>query len=108
MTLAVLLTSYLLPGIVITGPIEAGIAALVLGLVNAFIRPLLIILTLPITILSLGLFLVVINALLLQLVARIVDGFFVVGLGSAILGSIVISIISWMINSMIRTKEIEK
>ncbi|MDP8207834.1 MAG: phage holin family protein [Candidatus Electryonea clarkiae] len=105
MTIAVLVTAYLLPGIVVSGPVEAGLAALLLGLVNVILRPLLILLTLPLTILSFGLFLLLINALLLYLVAGIVDGFFIVSLGWAVLGSIIISIISWMINSMIRSRE---
>ena len=105
MTLAVLVTSYVLPGIVVTGLLTAAVVALVLGLVNVFVRPLLILLTLPLTIMTLGLFLLVLNALLLYLVAALVDGFFIVGFGWALLGAVFISLVSWMINSMIRSRD---
>ena len=108
MTLAVLVTSYILPGIVISGPWAAALAALILGLVNVFIRPLLILLTLPLTVLSLGLFLLVLNALLLYMVSALVDGFFIIGFGWAILGSIFISLVSWMISSLIKSSDAKR
>jgi putative membrane protein len=83
--------------------LAALIAALVLGLVNAVIRPILVILTLPATILTLGLFIFVINALLFWFVAEIVQGFKVTGFGAALLGSILYSVItlisSWLLFS---------
>jgi len=71
-------------------------AALLLGLVNAIVRPILIILTLPFTIITLGLFLLVINGLMLELVAFFLHGFYVHGLIAAILGSIVVGLTGWI------------
>lgn len=98
---ALLLVAYLYPGVHVEGFGTALVAALVLGLVNALIRPVLVILTLPVTILTLGLFLFVINALLFWLVAEVVRGFSVGGFGPALLGSILYSVItlvtSWVL-----------
>lgn len=100
---ALLLVAYIYPGVQVTSFTTALIAALVLGLVNAFIRPLLVILTLPVTILTLGLFLFVINALLFWFVAEVVQGFTVTGFWAALLGSILYSVItlltSWLLFS---------
>lgn len=100
---ALLLVAYLYPGVGVESFFAALIAALVLGLVNAVIRPILIILTLPATLLTLGLFIFVINALLFWLVAEIVQGFTVTGFGAALLGSILYSVItlisSWLLFS---------
>jgi putative membrane protein len=76
-------------------------AALLLGVINAFVRPVLIILTIPITILTLGLFLLVINGLMIELVAHFLTGFHVAGLGSAMLAAIVVSLTSWVISSLV-------
>lgn len=91
---------YLMDSIQVESFVVALIAALVLGLVNALIRPILIILTLPVTVLSLGLFIFVINALLFWLVANFVSGFSVTGFWSAMGGAILYSIISWALSSM--------
>jgi putative membrane protein len=100
---ALLLVAYLYPGVTVEGFGAALIAALVLGLVNAVVRPLLIILTLPVTLLTLGLFIFVINALLFWFVAEIVHGFRVSGFGAALIGSILYSVItlvsSWLLFS---------
>jgi putative membrane protein len=100
---ALLLVAYLYPGVTVESFLAALIAALVLGLVNAVIRPILIILTLPATLLTLGLFIFVINALLFWFVAEIVQGFRVTGFGAALLGSILYSVItlvsSWLLFS---------
>lgn len=77
------------------------IAALVLGFVNAIVRPVLVLLTLPLTIVTLGLFLLVINALLLMLVSALVSGFVVAGFGTAFLASIVLSIVSYLIGALL-------
>src|SRR5258705_983970 len=90
---ALLLVAYLYPGVHVEGCGSALIAALVLGLVNAVLRPILIILTFPVTLLTLGLFIFVINALLFWLVAEIVPGLTVSGFWAAMLGSILYSII---------------
>jgi putative membrane protein len=98
---ALLLVAYLYPGVQVESFVAALFAALVLGLVNAVVRPLLILLTLPVTVLTLGLFLFVINAALFWLVAEIVKGFFVSGFLAALIGSVLYSLItlvtSWLL-----------
>ena len=98
---ALLLVAYLYPGVTVESFFAAAMAALVLGLVNAVIRPLLILLTLPVTILTLGLFLFVINALLFWFVAEIVQCFRVSGFMAALIGSVLYSLItlvtSWLL-----------
>jgi len=98
---ALLLVAYLYPGVMVETFFAALIAALVLGLVNAVVRPILVILTLPVTILTLGLFLFVINALLFWFVAEIVQGFRVTGFVAALVGSLLYSVItlltSWLL-----------
>ena len=100
--LALMLVAYLYPGVQVAGMFEALIAALVLGLVNALIRPILLLLTLPVTIVTLGLFIFVINAFLFWFVAEIVKGFTVSGFMGALIGSILFSVItiltSWLIS----------
>lgn len=91
--LAILVSSYVLPGIKVDGFVAALTIAVVMGLVNAVIKPILIVLTLPINILTLGLFTLVINALLILLVAKIVPGFTVAGFWWAIAFSIVLSLV---------------
>jgi len=98
---ALLLVAYLYTGVRVDDFLAAAIAALVLGLVNAVVRPLLVLLTLPVTILTLGLFLFVINALLFWFVAEIVHGFHVTGFMAALIGSVLYSLItlvtSWLL-----------
>lgn len=98
---ALILTARLIPGIHVDGLYSAIIAALILGIVNAIIRPLIILLTLPVTALSLGLFIFVINAGLFLFVASFVDGFTVDGFFSALLGSIVMSIVSSIVHKFL-------
>ena len=93
--LAIMVAAYLLPGVQITGFFPALVAALVIGLINTFIKPFLIILTLPINILTLGLFTLVINAFLIMLASSLVPGFVVAGFGWAILFSIVLFFVNW-------------
>jgi len=90
-----LLLSYLLPGVEVDGFLAALAMALVLGLVNAVLRPLLVLLTLPITLLTLGLFVLVINGLLFALAAYLVPGFHVSGLLTGIAGALLYSLFSW-------------
>ena len=98
---ALLLVAYLYPGVAVTSFFAAMVAALILGLVNAVVRPILVLLTLPVTVLTLGLFLFVINALLFWLVAEIVQGFQVTGFVAALVGSILYSLVtlitSWLL-----------
>ncbi|MDX2217863.1 MAG: phage holin family protein [Burkholderiales bacterium] len=103
--LALMAVAYLYPGVVVTNITAALIAALVLGLVNAVIRPILILLTLPATVLTLGLFIFVINALLFWFVGEVVPGFQVKGFMAALIGSILFSIISLLTNSLLDTKK---
>ncbi|MEY3783763.1 MAG: hypothetical protein RLZZ230_85 [Candidatus Parcubacteria bacterium] len=93
--------AYYIPGIHVTGFYPALIAAFILGVLNVFIRPLLLILTFPITVVTLGLFAFVINALLFQFAASFIDGFDVDGFGYALLGSFFMSIISTIGNRWI-------
>jgi len=100
-----MIVAYLIPGITVNSFLVALVVALVLGLVNAVLRPLLVLLTLPVTIFSLGLFVLVINGLLFLLVAKIVPGFHVDGFGPAFFGAIVLAIVGWVVNSVFRTKK---
>ena len=94
--LGLYLASVLIPGVSITGTGNLVLAALLLGLVNAFIRPIALLLTLPLTIVTLGLFLFILNAAMFGLVAAMLDGFVVAGFWSAIFGAIIVSITSTM------------
>jgi len=99
---AILTIAYLLPKVIwVDGFMPALIAAFLLGIVNAIIRPILVFLTLPLTLLTLGLFLLVINGLMLGLVAALVRGFYVNGFGGAVFGSILISIVSWILSKLL-------
>lgn len=91
---AVTIASYIVPGVTLTGVLAAILVALVLGLINTFIKPVLLIFTLPINVLTLGLFSLVINALLVLLAAAIVPGFQVSGFLTALLFAVVLSIIN--------------
>ena len=96
---AILIISYLFPRMIrVDGVIAALVAAFLLGIVNAIIRPILVFLTLPLTVLTLGLFLLVINGLMLWLVSALVKAFHVNGFWGAVLGSILISIVSWILS----------
>lgn len=95
-SLVLLLLSHWLPGIAVSGWYAALITALLLGLVNALVRPLLILLTLPITILTLGFFVLVINGILFWFVASFVDGFSVAGFWPAFWGAFIMSLTSWV------------
>lgn len=92
---AILIAAYLVPGVTVTLP-GALVAAVVLGALNLSIRPILLILTLPITILTLGLFSLVINAFLVMLVSYLVQGFFVIGFWNAFFFALVLAIVNWV------------
>jgi putative membrane protein len=103
--IAILIISYLFPQIIIVDDfMGALVAAFILGIANAFLRPVLIILTLPITLLTLGIFLLVINGLMLWITSGLVSGFNVNGFFGAVLGSILISLVSWILSSVIHSK----
>lgn len=101
---AILIISYLFPQIIkAEGFLAALAAAFVLGVVNAFLRPVLVILTLPITLLTLGIFLLVINGLMLWITSGLVPGFQVNGFTGGVLGSILISLVSWLLSTVIHS-----
>ncbi len=89
---ALLLVAHLTPGVVVNSFGAAMIAALVLGLLNTLLRPILVLLTLPVTLLTLGLFLFVINALMFYFAARLLNGLSVAGFGAALIGSLIYSV----------------
>jgi putative membrane protein len=100
-TVSLIAVAYLMPSIRVDTFVTALIAALVLGLVNAVIRPILVLLTLPVTLLTLGLFIFVINGLLFWLVGSFVKGFVVDGFWAGFLGAIVYSVISWLLSGLL-------
>lgn len=100
--LGLLLVANLVPGIHVDGVYSAIIASIVLGVLNVIVRPILIVLTLPITIVTLGLFIFIINAILFTFVASFIDGFEVDGFVSALLGSLIVSVISSVGNRWIK------
>jgi putative membrane protein len=103
--LALLVVAYFIPGIYMAGLDVALIAAVLIGLVNMLIRPILVVLTLPITVLTLGLFILVINGFLFWLVGRYLQGFEVNTIMAGILGALAYSLISWALASLLIGKE---
>ena len=101
LTAAIMFTSYVIDGIQVKSFFSALFAAAILGILNAFFRPILIVLTLPINILSLGLLTFIINAMLLKMASGIIPGFEVYGFWSAVFGSLLISVVSWVLSSFI-------
>ena len=104
LTCSIMVTSYLMDGIHVSGFFSAFFSAAILGILNAFLRPVLFILTLPINILTLGLFTFVLNAILLMMVAGVITGFEIYGFWSAVLGSLLISLVSWLLTSFINER----
>lgn len=102
---ALILTSKIVPGFILDSFTAAAIAAVIMGLVNAIVRPILVILTFPLTLLTLGLFLLVVNAISLSLVAYFTPGFTIVGFLPALIGSIVLSFVSGILDSVFQPKE---
>jgi putative membrane protein len=95
------LADQLIDGVSIDGPGTLFLAAFLLGVVNAVVRPIFVLLTFPLTLVTLGLFLLVVNAAMLGLVAALLPGFHLAGFWSALLGSIVVSIVSWLASAWI-------
>jgi putative membrane protein len=98
---AIYLAAAIVPGIEISGLPAALGAGLVLGLVNAIVRPVLVILTLPVTLLTLGLFLFILNGLCLWLTSVVVEGFEVHGVVPAVLGALLVSVVSWILTAFV-------
>jgi putative membrane protein len=101
LTVAIMSASYMLEGIHVDNFFSAFFAAAILGILNALFRPVLIILTLPINILSLGLFTFVINAIMLKMASGVIEGFYVYGFWTAIFGSLIISIVNGILSALI-------
>jgi len=104
MTVSVMVTAYVIPGVTVRNFMSALWVALLLGIVNMLLRPFLILITLPINILTLGLFTFVINGLIILLVSSVVKGFQVSGFWIAVLFSIVLSIVNYVMNFFIGTR----
>jgi len=100
-TLLLWVASHIFKGITYTSPGALWVAALLLGLVNAIVRPILVVLTLPLTILTLGLFLLVINALMMMLVSAVVKGFKVKGFWTAFFASVFIAVLSFFLDAVL-------
>ncbi len=98
---ALAITAYILPGITFSGFWSVLLAALVLGILNGIIKPILIVLTLPINILTLGLFTLVINGIVLYLTAAIVSGFEIRTFWTAVLGALILSVVSMILNAIL-------
>ncbi|PIE68211.1 MAG: hypothetical protein CSA23_00075 [Deltaproteobacteria bacterium] len=101
LTVTIFMAAYFIDGIRVTGLPSAILSAAVLGILNAFFRPILLLLTLPLTILTLGLFTFVINAILLMMASGVIGGFEVDGFGAALLGALFISVVSWLLNTFV-------
>ena len=101
LTAAIMVASYLIQGIEVNGFFSAFFAAAILGVLNVFFRPILLILTLPINILTLGFFTFIINAVLLKMASGVISGFVVHGFWSAVFGGLIISVVRWLLNSFI-------
>lgn len=100
--LSLMITAYFVPGFEVEGLVAAAIAAVILGLVNAIVRPILIFLTLPLTLVTLGLFLFVVNAIAIWVAGSISPGFDVESFGAAFIGSIVLTIVSSVLNWLVK------
>jgi putative membrane protein len=101
-TLAITITAYILPGVRVGGLGVALLTAMVLGLINAILRPLLIFFTLPLTLLTLGLFVLVINAVLVLVASKIVPGFYVGGFWWALAFSLIVTLVNAILNNLTR------
>jgi len=99
--LAIVVAAWFVPGVRLAGPVPAILAGAILGFVNAVVRPILLLLTLPFTLLTLGLFIFVVNAICFALTAALVPGFELTGFTAAFLGALVVSIVSWGLNAVL-------
>ena len=98
--IAIIVAAWLIPGLHVTGTVSALVAGILLAVVNALVRPVLLLLTLPLTLVTLGLFIFVVNAICLWLTAALVPGFSISGFWSAIFGALVVSVVSWMLSGV--------
>src|SRR5215831_10585389 len=98
--IAIIVAAWLLPGLHVSSPFAGLVAGAILGFVNAIVRPILFLLTLPLTLITLGLFIFVLNALCLALTAALVPGFTIDGFWWAVLGAFLVSVVSWILNGI--------
>jgi putative membrane protein len=103
--LAIAAAGWLVPGVQLSGPGPAIIAGILLGFVNALVRPVLILLTLPFTLLTLGFFLFVVNAVCFALTAALVPGFDLSGFSAAFFGALVVTLVSWVVHAVIGDRQ---
>lgn len=103
--LAVMAVAYLVPGVVVRNFPAAFVAAIILAVVNTFLRPVLLLLSLPVNILTLGFFTLILNALLFWLASSLTPGFLVQGFGAAFWGALVFWLVSWFTNSLLVSEE---
>ncbi len=101
---AILVAAHVVPGISVSDLGSAVVAGLVLGIINAIIRPILIVLTFPLTLVTLGLFIFVVNAICLALTAWLVTGFTIRGFGPGLVGAVFITIVSWILSAFVGPK----
>ena len=99
---ALIAVAYLMPSVTVSSFGAALAAALVLGLINAVVRPVLVLLTLPVTLLTLGLFIFVLNGLLFWMVGTWIEGFSVGGFWSGVIGAILFSLVSWLLSALVQ------
>jgi putative membrane protein len=102
--LAIVIAASVVPGLRLSGIGAALMAGVILGFVNAIVRPVLFFLTLPVTLLTLGLFIFVLNALCLALTAALVPGFTITSFTGALIGAFVVTIVSWILNGLLLTR----
>ena len=98
--LAIGVAAWLVPGVQLSGPVPAIIAGVLLGFVNALVKPILVLLTLPFTLVTLGFFLFVVNAICFGLTAALVPGFDLTGFAAAFFGALVVTVVSWVVNAL--------
>jgi putative membrane protein len=98
---AIIVAAWFIPGVSLTGLVPALIAGAILGFVNALIRPVLLLLTFPFTLITLGLFIFVVNAICFALTAAVVPGFEISGFFAAFFGAIIVSLVSWLLNALL-------
>jgi putative membrane protein len=99
--LAIIVAAWFVPGVRLAGLVPAIVAGILLGLVNALVRPILLLLTFPITLLTLGLFIFIVNAICFALTAALVPGFSLSGFFAAFFGALVVTIVSWVLNALL-------
>ena len=99
--IAIVMAAWFVPGVHVSGPGPALVAGTLLGFVNALVRPVLILLTLPFTLVTLGLFIFVVNAICFGLTAALVPGFDLDGFGAAFLGALIVTVVSWILSALL-------